>query len=75
MTENIYPEGSAVHATANPGLGLVVRRYVKRIYYCTAQDDPSLKDLVYYERELQGGRGTAPLRPGPAVQGQSPANA
>ncbi|MFB9862257.1 hypothetical protein [Rufibacter immobilis] len=50
--ENIYPEGSTVFANVNPGQKLVVRRFVKRIYYCTVQGNPGLKEQIYYEREL-----------------------
>ncbi len=47
-----FPEGSVVYAKDNPSLKLKVRRYVDRIYYCTIQKDPTLKELVYFEREL-----------------------
>lgn len=50
--ENIFPEGSVVHARENPAPTLVVRRYVGRIYYCTIQENPSHKELVYFERAL-----------------------
>ena len=50
--ENIFPEGSVVYPKVNPTLKLVVRRYVKRIYYCTIQANPTQKELVYFEREL-----------------------
>jgi len=50
--ENKYNEGEIVYAKINPTLKLVIRRYVKRIYYCKVQEDPSRKDLVYFEREL-----------------------
>ena len=60
--ENKYAEGSTVYAIANPELELVVRRFVKRIYYCTDQSSAQPKDQVYFERELQGYKGaTAPL--------------
>nr|WKN35417.1 hypothetical protein K4G66_23875 [Tunicatimonas sp. TK19036] len=52
--DNIFPEGSIVYAKIDPTLKLVVRRYVKRIYYCTIQKDPSRKERVYFERELMG---------------------
>jgi hypothetical protein len=52
--DNIFPKGSEVYAKVNPTLKLVVRRYVKRIYYCTIQENPAHKDLVYFERELMG---------------------
>ena len=50
--DNTFPEGSTVYANVDPTRTLVVRRYVKRIYYCTVPDDPSQKELVYFEREL-----------------------
>ncbi|GGG23078.1 hypothetical protein [Pontibacter amylolyticus] len=53
--ENKYPEGSIVYAKVNPGLKLAVRRYARRIYYCTNLEHPLAKELVYYERELMDG--------------------
>ena len=50
--ENIYPEGSVVYAKVDPANKLSVRRFVKRIYYCTLLKGGIQKDLVYYEREL-----------------------
>ncbi len=50
--ENKYKEGEVVCAKVNPTLKLVIRRYVDRIYYCKIQVDPTLKELVYFEREL-----------------------
>ncbi len=52
MLENIFPIGSEVFAKVNPDLKLTIRKYLKRIYYCTISNDPSRKELVYYEREL-----------------------
>jgi hypothetical protein len=49
---NRYKEGETVYAKVNPGLELIVRRYVDNIYYCKVQNDPERKDLVYFEREL-----------------------
>ncbi len=54
MMENIYPQGSEVVAKAFPDQKLTVRRYAKRVYYCTIQGNPTQKELVYYERELVG---------------------
>lgn len=53
--ENKYSEGSRVVAIVEPDRDLVVRRYAKRIYYCTDPKHPLNKDLVYYERELRNG--------------------
>lgn len=52
MLENPFPIGSEVFAKVNPDLKLVIRQYLKRIYYCTVKDNPGQRDLVYYEREL-----------------------
>ncbi|GAB3200500.1 hypothetical protein ABID22_004080 [Pontibacter aydingkolensis] len=52
MLENTFPIGSEVFAKVNPDLKLIIRQYLKRIYYCTVKSNPSQKDLVYYEREL-----------------------
>ncbi len=50
--ENKYPEGATVFAKIAPTRSLVVRRFAKRIYYCTDPSSPLEKDKVYYEREL-----------------------
>ncbi|MFC6997316.1 hypothetical protein [Rufibacter roseus] len=36
----------------NPSQRLVVRRYVKRVYYCIIQQQLGQKELVFYKREL-----------------------
>lgn len=51
--ENKYKEGQVVRAKVHPEVTLVIRRYVDRIYYCKVKSDPTLKDLVYFERELE----------------------
>jgi len=50
--ENKYKEGEEVYAIVDPSLTLIIRRYVDRIYYCKIKKDPTLKELVYFEREL-----------------------
>lgn len=50
--ENKFQEGATVFARENPSHSLQVRRYAKRIYYCTDPANPLNKDQVYYEREL-----------------------
>jgi len=50
--KNKFKEGEVVRAKVNPNQNLIVRRYVDRIYYCKIQENPSHKDLVYFEREL-----------------------
>lgn len=51
--ENKYKEGQAVHAIVNPGLSLIIRRYVERIYYCKVANKPNHKELAYFEREIE----------------------
>jgi len=49
---NKFKEGEVVRAKVNPNQNLIVRRYVDRIYYCQIQENPTHKELVYFEREL-----------------------
>jgi hypothetical protein len=51
-SKNKYEVGDTVYANENPGLKLVVRRYIDRVYYCTVPGNPGQKDLVYFEREI-----------------------
>ncbi len=50
--ENKFKEGEVVRARINPNQNLIVNRYVNQIYYCKIQENPTHKDLVYFEREL-----------------------
>lgn len=50
--ENKYKEGEEVYAKVNPSLKLIIRRYVDRIYYCKIKENPTQKELVYFEREI-----------------------
>lgn len=50
--ENKYKEGQEVYAKVNPTLKLIIRRYVDRIYYCKIKENPTQKELVYFEREI-----------------------
>lgn len=50
--ENKYKEGQEVFAKVNPTLKLIIRRYVDRIYYCKVKENPTQKELVYFEREI-----------------------
>ncbi|MCV9385981.1 hypothetical protein [Reichenbachiella ulvae] len=52
IKDNKYKPGDVVYAKVNPSLELKIRRYTERIYYCQVLDNPALKELVYYEREL-----------------------
>lgn len=51
--ENKYKERQVVYAKVDPWLKLVIRRYVDRIYYCKVQDDPTRKELAYFEPEIE----------------------
>ncbi|RNI31301.1 hypothetical protein EFB08_01880 [Rufibacter latericius] len=61
MMENQYPQGSTVFAKVNPTLKLTIRRYAKRVYYCTVAENPSHPELVYYDRELMPVGGIKPV--------------
>jgi hypothetical protein len=50
--DNIYQEGTRITAKEHPQSILIINRYLKRIYYCEAIDDPTHKLLAYFEREL-----------------------
>ena len=52
FVQNKYEAGEVVYAKVNPTLKLVIRRYIDRIYYCRVQEDPTRKELVYFEREI-----------------------
>lgn len=51
-SDNIYTEGTAIRAKANPDLPLVISKYYQRIYYCAIVGDPKHKQFAYFEREL-----------------------
>jgi hypothetical protein len=50
--ENKYKAGDTVFAKENPGLTLIIRRFVDDIYYCRVFDHPEQKEYVYFQREL-----------------------
>ena len=51
--EGEYKKGDVVCAKVRPLVALVVRIYVRKIYYCNVKNDPSAKELVYFGRELK----------------------
>ncbi|SMD32057.1 hypothetical protein SAMN04488029_0395 [Reichenbachiella faecimaris] len=51
-SDNKYQVGDSIYAKVAPDVELVVRRYIKRIYYCTLADHPETKDRVFFEREI-----------------------
>ena len=50
--ENKFKEGEEVFAKVDPSVKLIIRRYVDRVYYCKIKKDLSLKEKVYFEREI-----------------------
>lgn len=50
--DNKYQIGDTVYAKSNPKIKLTVRRYIRRIYYCTVAENPAAKDQVLFEREI-----------------------
>jgi hypothetical protein len=50
--DNIYAEGTIICSKAHPDRKLVINRYLKRIYYCKAVDDPTGKLFAFFENEL-----------------------
>jgi hypothetical protein len=50
--DNVYTEGTLITAKNAPARKLLIKRYLGRVYYCTAVDDPSQKLLAFFEREL-----------------------
>ena len=50
--ENKFKVGEVVRAKINPNQNLIVKRYVDRVYFCKIQENPTHKDLVYFEQEL-----------------------
>lgn len=52
LMDNKFKEGEVVYDRSRPSQKLIVRRFVSNVYYCRATDNSTLKDLVYFEREL-----------------------
>jgi len=52
--EEKFKKGEIVFARIAPKTKLVVEDYKDRIYYCSLDDEPKKKHLVYFERELVG---------------------
>ena len=50
--DNIYKVGSIISARTNPELKLIILKYYHRTYYCVDADNPSSKQLSYFERDL-----------------------
>jgi hypothetical protein len=50
--DNIYLAGTFITAKSDPNSTLIINRYLNRIYYCEAVNDPTHKLLAFFEREL-----------------------
>jgi hypothetical protein len=50
--ENKYKKGEIVKERIRPTQKLIITRYFNRLYYCKIEENPNLKELVYFEREL-----------------------
>lgn len=50
--EGKYKSGDIVYAKENPDEKLLVRRYLRHIYFCTIPNDSNRKELALFEREL-----------------------
>lgn len=55
LMESKFKEGEVVYDRSRPSQKLIVRRFVSNVYYCKVTDNTTLKDLVYFERELMSG--------------------
>jgi hypothetical protein len=50
--DNNYKSGTFITAKNDSEKQLIINRYLDRIYYCEAVNDPEHKLLAYFEREL-----------------------
>lgn len=50
--DTIYKSGTLITAYCDPNNQLIINRYLDRIYYCEAVNDPTHRLLAYFEREL-----------------------
>jgi hypothetical protein len=50
--DNKFKTGEIVYAKSEPGIKLIVKRHIDRIYYCQVHNDPNARERVYFEREL-----------------------
>ncbi len=50
--ENKFKEGEVVKERIRPTQKLIITRHINKLYYCKIEENPNLKELVYFEREL-----------------------
>lgn len=51
--ESKFKKGEVVYERVRPSQKLIIQNQVGLIYYCTAQEHPHAKALVFFERELE----------------------
>ena len=51
--EKRYKKGDLVYAKVRPSVILVVRLYVRKVYYCAIQNNTAANELVYFDSELR----------------------
>lgn len=56
--KNRYKKGDLVYAKVRPSVILVVRLYVRKVYYCAIQNNTAANELVYFDSELRPYIGT-----------------
>ncbi|WP_127137622.1 hypothetical protein [Flagellimonas oceanensis] len=56
--EKRYKKGDLVYAKVRPSVILVVRLYVRKVYYCAIQNNTAANELVYFDSELRPYIGT-----------------
>jgi hypothetical protein len=52
LAESKFKPGEVVFEKIRPSQKLIVERYSNKIYYCTLQEAPHRKAIVYVERDL-----------------------
>jgi hypothetical protein len=50
--DSTYKAGTLISTHSDPDTSLIIIRYLDRIYYCEAINDPDHRLLAYFEREL-----------------------
>jgi hypothetical protein len=50
--ENTYKVGTYINAKKDPNSKLIIKRYLKRIYYCETAGSVDSKLQAYFEHEL-----------------------
>jgi len=50
--ENKFKKGEVVKERIRPSQNLIISRCNNRLYHCKIEENPNLKELVYFEREL-----------------------